>query len=632
MQVASVTPVVGLPQVNGWSQSIDRKYDGFHIVGTLAVAGDNASSVGRDIVGIILEQELKNAQHLYQFVEYLYSLARGKQCQLFVALGLFSEGRCTLCSIGGTVWLKRGEKVGVLVEAETEIALVQGSSFVDDVFIFATTQTQQFLPTVELQFGQGFDVDGVITSIVPAIHGLQDSSLCAISFINISQKHEVVSQLDAQFASEQEGYEPQTTQTYLEEAQKTSLQPVQSSQYEKGIPLESVKKFFTDLPKLFSSRTYVDQHTHKKSVLWILGLLVVVLLGIGIGIYFVLQARAERTFATELVTPYQTRIADAQKIAERDPTSARMAVEGVVAELMALQTQYSTTGRSSVVEKLDETIAIARTVQTEVSAKQEFADLPIFYDLRLASSGFLTTMSTIQGQRAIFIDSEKKNAVVLDLPTKQVAIVPLSDLAPVVAVSPQSEDSFAVVAEGIYAVPLAQDGQQRVIKEVGDSNRAATFINTFGSYVYVFNPEKRNVYRYTKSEKTDTYSDPIGWLQDPLGVSFESIKSLMIDGDVWFTTDVGEVLKFSAGRRAAFSVSGLSEPFSSAIFLFTQEATTHLYVLEPEKKRLVILSKSGQFIREVRSNSLLSATSVFVSDELQKAFVVSGSIVYEIAL
>jgi hypothetical protein len=76
----------------------------------------------------------------------------------------------------------------------------------------------------------------------------------------------------------------------------------------------------------------------------------------------------------------------------------------------------------------------------------------------------------------------------------------------------------------------------------------------------------------------------------------------------------------------------MEEQFSSTVFLFTQEDTTNLYALEPEKKRVVIISKTGQFIREVRSDSLTSATNFFVSEQAGKVFAVSGSIVYEVAL
>ncbi len=641
MQTVSVTPVVGLPQVQGWSQSVDHAYGGVHLVGTIAVSGENASGVGRDILGLILEQELRNAQHLYQFVEYLQGIASEKSCDLSVTLGIFYLGRCTVCSRQGSVWLKRAAKVGALVEARSEIALIQGSVKEDDVFIFATQQAEQFLSTVELQFGQGFDVDGVITSIVPAIHGLENSALSAISFVTISTKSESEYKHE-EYVVHPAAVEPVKVQNDLDipealQAQSDHLEtsvPTErsASGTTDGIPLDHFINFFKNLPKLFSKKTYVGNHLQKKSVLWILGIGLLVAVGIGIGIYYVLHLHAEQAFAKELITPYEQQLTSAKTTAEQDPISARAQIETVIAELVQLQAEYTKSGRTVVVEKLEGMVTTARATEAEVSGKQEFADLPIFYDLRLASQGFLTTFTTLQGQKAVFIDAQKKTLVVLDLPTKQFLSLELSSLDAVKAVSPQRDEAVALIAGGVYSVGLTADSQPATIKELGDSNRAATFLNTFGSYVYVFNPEKRNIYRYSKAEKSDTYSDPIGWLQDPLGVSFDSIKSLMIDGDVWLSTEKGEILKFSAGKKASFAVTGMSEPFSTPTFLFTQEATTNLYALEPEKKRLVVLTKSGQFLREVRSNSLASATGFFVQEQLGKAFVVSGSIIYEVTL
>lgn len=133
-------------------------------------------------------------------------------------------------------------------------------------------------------------------------------------------------------------------------------------------------------------------------------------------------------------------------------------------------------------------------------------------------------------------------------------------------------------------------------------------------------------------ESNDTYSDPIGWLQGPLGVQFTDVTSLSIDGDMWLTTTDGTIKKFTSGKEASFTIVGLQERFSTPIWLYTRENTTNLYVLEPSKRRLVILTKTGEFVREVKSNSLASATGIFVNETLQKAFAVSGSIIYEITL
>ena len=715
MHALSITPVVGLPQVNGWSQVVDRVYARIHLVAVVAIQGDSAGSLGRDVVTQILEQQPFNAQTAYELVENLSEYSQSRGCQLSLTLILISEGRCILTSRFGSVWLKRQCKVGALVEADSETALIQGSAHSEDIFICATQTAHQFLPAIELQFGQGFDVDGVITSIVPAVHSLPESATAALAFINITPALSLRETSDDGDFTHQNNVrlEPgltrprstvQPTQSYIPTQLRTTAigsspeevqddiptesrvidlddeffetknsdntrsklfsptshadevvqQPtieipsVNTTQSEGNLSPENLKKTgssilkfieniknkvvlpFTLLSRLFSKRTYVDSRQSKKFLWWVIGSLVIVVGLLGSGGYYLWQLKNQRALAEELVAPFVTQLQQIQVVAENDPVTARQELDAALSNLVALQAQYSETGQAPVIKKIDEVIAQVRTVQQEISGKDQFSELPIFYDLRLASSDFVTSLATRQGGKAVFIDSQKKQLIVLDLASKQINSVAIESIDSVTAVSPLTEEAIALLANGVYSVALTADAQPATVKEVGDSNRAATLINTFGTYVYVFNPEKRNIYRY--SEVDGKYSEPIGWLQAPLGVPFETVKSLMIDGDVWMSTSAGEILKFAAGKPTNFSITGMEEPFSSTVFLFTQEDTTNLYALEPEKKRVVIISKTGQFIREVRSDSLTSATNFFVSEQAGKAFAVSGSIVYEVAL
>jgi hypothetical protein len=145
------------------------------------------------------------------------------------------------------------------------------------------------------------------------------------------------------------------------------------------------------------------------------------------------------------------------------------------------------------------------------------------------------------------------------------------------------------------------------------------------------NRTQNNIFRYDTSEEGDE-SKPVGWVQSGQGIDFMQVQSMAIDGDVWLTTQTGEVQKLTGGKVSEFTITGLKEPFSSPITLFTKPDLTNLYILEPQKSRMVVLNKTGQFIKEVKSNNLAGATAVVASEKYQKAFALSGSLVYEMGL
>ena len=76
----------------------------------------------------------------------------------------------------------------------------------------------------------------------------------------------------------------------------------------------------------------------------------------------------------------------------------------------------------------------------------------------------------------------------------------------------------------------------------------------------------------------------------------------------------------------------MTEPFDSPLVIFSKEGFENIYILESDNNRLVVLTDEGEFLKEIKSASLASASNLIVSEEIKKAFAISGSIVYEIGL
>jgi DNA-binding beta-propeller fold protein YncE len=292
------------------------------------------------------------------------------------------------------------------------------------------------------------------------------------------------------------------------------------------------------------------------------------------------------------------------------------------------QSEAEASGKKRTVAELGSVLSEAQSAYQEISGRDEVSELPLFYDLRLVTSDFISSLATSADALSLFVDDEKKQGIVLNTQTKQVFKIDLSSVAQVKSVGAFQTNQVVLLANGVYTLDMTEGAAPVVVKEEGDSNRGATLTASFGSYIYVFNPEKRNIYRYIK--EGDAYSDPVGWLLDPLGVSFDSVVSWSIDGDIWMGTEGGQILRFASGRVEDYTIVGLPDSFSSSLQVVTRENLDSIYVLEPAKNRLVVLTKEGQFLREIKSSSLGAATSLLVDPSGTKAYVVSGSTVFEL--
>lgn len=679
MPTRKVTPVVGLPQFNGWSHVVNHvDNQGLHLVAAFAISGKQAGNVGRSITERITSARIFQAADLHALLSDLLVETTRNGCKLYFSGGVLrGPAKGCFAVYGGAVHLKRGERFGQLVKAQNSPLIVSGQILDDDIFVFSTNPTSLFINEIKQKFTQGYEVDTIITSIVPGIHGQSDSSLASLAFITdvIEEQSDRVSltemvERDEQPQDFEEGSaivsEPMTPQSpywqpssdmelevLQNESEKatertatliplkvfsTSLQVIRStfaylvtaaSSIQKKIHFKKDSNAVTNEPNTLHNGPTLTALTAKRNKTLFYSIVVfAILLVLAVTVYVTIHRRQNQIFAAEqLLAPIYSENKQAQEQVQSDPLTARTVVSENIIELQNLSQKHSDDAilHSRITEALNETQALLE----EISGQEEVDQLSVFYDLRLVSTDFISTNAHSSGEIAAFVDQQTKSVLLLNLESKQVKLVQDASTEEIKDVTVFS-DTALFLANGIQAVTF--DGEATVEEKIaiGDSNRAGTLLAAFDRFIYVLNPEKRVLYRY--SEDDGSYSEPIGWFKSSQGIDFSTISSMAIDGDVWIGTQSGEVFRFTAGESQAFDIQGIPSELTSPIRIHTSDSLENLYILEPEKKRLVILSKDGVFIRQIESSSLASATGLFANEQLKKAFAVSGSIVFEIPL
>ncbi len=189
MYRVEVTPVLGLPQFTGWSQVVTNQVDeaagvNKHFVCALAVSGEHAGNAGRTLADFLQESQPSSAADFHQLLQELQTQAKELEVELSFAAGLFSQEKMTLAVLAGSILLKRDNKLGLVLRSSREIKLLAGRHQSSDILVLVTEQAADFLNEIELKFRRGFGLDSVVTSIVPGLHDLQDSSLSSLAFIS----------------------------------------------------------------------------------------------------------------------------------------------------------------------------------------------------------------------------------------------------------------------------------------------------------------------------------------------------------------------------------------------------------------------------------------------------------------
>jgi hypothetical protein len=677
MLQVSTTPVVGLPQLLGWSQVVENSQTSeYSCVCAFSISGQQAGIVGRNLANRFVSGKFFSAQSWYRCLENMVREADRHRCEISLASIYITQESSTFAAYQGSVFLKRQAKTGRILVAEKSMSVVEGRLLPEDTLLLATLEASQFIPEVKLKFAHGYDLETIITSVVPGLHAQEDSSRSSIAFIQFSHKQELAANPlasdysgdtlwsetrvnDGDSLSKTEASAPDSPLAAEQQqtSGKSSIGPrvanllsvgtgaigtgwrlvaggvrrlgrVAKERGIRGLGVSSASPArFRKLSLEEGDQSLFNNSSKKKKTI-IAGVVILILLS-AVGVFAPTRnARIERELleAQELLLPVTQQVQQVEELKNTDLVLARKLLAASIQQLEVLEKTHS---QNKVIwGEISQHLTLAKSLAQEISGQEERDQLPVFYDLRQVRSDYLATLAVGNETMAVFVDRDQREAVVMEIETKAIRLVDLSKAGSITSIALAGDD-LVVLADGIWLWSLVNEGVGRQIKPAGDSNRDGSLVEAYEQFVYVLNPEKRNIYRYTGTGKE--YSDPIGWLQSARGLEFERVTSMAVDGLLWLTTNQGEVKNFSGGRLQDWSVTGLPQALTSSLRIVTDQNTDYLYILEPASSRLVVISKNGEFVREFVSPSVASTTALLIDESRERALLVSGSLVFSIS-
>lgn len=666
IQKVLVTPIIGLPQINGWAQ-VTQSLDGTFIA-SFSIFGSQAGNVGRDLVDLISNSSPDSATDVYALVKKVIRFVEEKDCRIQLSACYLHNGSTIFATFDGFLLLKRGSKLGCVLQSGSEVKLIEGKRVEGDVFILMTGSASTFKEEIFQKLQQGLDADTTVASIVPGVQNLPDSSLVAMAFLTDRQvgdleeesaiiRDEVNQNNGAPLVEFSADEEVESVSEHdgnavlgapmievLAESGKQSKPLLDKNKFNQffvsvtnflkkivRLLFISFRRLVRSIVSVFSKKVYVDEKERitNKWLRVVLGLAGIgLLLVIGLGVVRVTannQVKAATLATAETMASFEV----AKQQMESNPIEAREKITVVIADLQAQEKTFSKqpAGQKYIQSKLKE----VTTFYDSVSGKQVFNELPVFYDFQLIQSNFVANQSVNYEQLGYFLDKENKKIVKLDLDNKKAEVIDLASLSVVDDID-ATKDSLFILGKGIFERPNIIEGEAKEVVESGKSNEDAHLISVFNDNLYVLNQAQRNVFKYTYSEANKEFGDPIRWIKSAKDLDYENIVSFVVDGEIWFSMKDGRIFRLTSGEGAVFDIVGLTEPFNSPVYLSTTEESKNLYLLEPAQSRLVVVSKEGEFVKEVKSVSLAAGNAIIPLETQNKVLVMSGTLIFEVAL
>jgi len=151
--------------------------------------------------------------------------------------------------------------------------------------------------------------------------------------------------------------------------------------------------------------------------------------------------------------------------------------------------------------------------------------------------------------------------------------------------------------------------------------------SSYKSNLYFLDKKPGEIIKYPYLEALK-WSSPQLWLNSQTK-KVTLAKSMAVDGSVWILTKTNEIQRYYAGRlQETLKLDIFPEPkeFSK---IFASPYLPHLYILEPIQKRIMILTKAGETIKQFQSEKFDNLLDFGVSENGKTIYLLNGLKVFK---
>lgn len=599
--------VIGIPSKNSWSTTATLRVDGQEIFLAAGFSGgEQAPHEGRKFIRLLEGLHAPTAESIYQAVEnFLKEMDRTTVASLAV---LLKQGSKTILLAFGysLAGLIRGGRGRWLADGKQDRVVLEGELHEGDSLLLATARASEL--AIQLNTLQDVDPEAVVGRFFSTVQSHTHSGELALLALEVGSTGGKV-----EMSHDLSGMKPvigDSPSAHLISPEKLA-QGVLASQGEQKSRIRASVSQRDIVGKL-------QQAFRNKKML--------VRAGLAIGVFIVLilamvvyrGASVAREYDT-VVVPLEQKTQEVFALPPERIGEQRSEVQSLIERVKATRVSYGSNKR-----KLQELLIQLEEKNQVISGEKALVNLPVFYDFRLVNANFLGSKASREKNRAVFLDSGNSSLIVLNLDTKQNETFPREGLDLPSDVTLANSVAYALQFGKIMKSSVTAS-QAEVQVELPDVSEPL-LLDRFGEALYVFDRSGQQIWRIG----TEPEATPSGWVRSARGIDFSTITSMTINGSVWLGSNDGNIFKLTRGERDSFSVSGLIDPFTSTLLLATTEDGERLIVVEPAKKRLVVLNKSGEYQLQVESEQIGAVTDVFLSEDERGVYLVAGSVVYRV--
>jgi len=154
--------------------------------------------------------------------------------------------------------------------------------------------------------------------------------------------------------------------------------------------------------------------------------------------------------------------------------------------------------------------------------------------------------------------------------------------------------------------------------------------SSYKSSLYFLDNKNSSIVKYPFVSEL-SFGNPESWLSPGIKTATD-FKSMAVDGSIWVLTKKNSIERYYAGQLQETIILEIFPEPKNFSRIFTTLELPYLYILEPEQKRVVILDKTGQIVRQYQSEKFDNLLNFSLSENGKTVYLLNGLKVYSISV
>ena len=366
------------------------------------------------------------------------------------------------------------------------------------------------------------------------------------------------------------------------------------------------------LPVLLSTlvnRFQSGQSIWKKITLVIVILLVCVL---GWSVFSGNARRQREKFIEKVQAEAQTisgNLSEAEDLVGTNTERSLELIDSSKASLAVLQKEASEKEIKDVAElvELDRKItAVENSIQ-----KKEEAQLEEFYDLDLIEKGATAKKLFLDDTKLALLDSDNAQVHLLTLGEKSVESYASTKAKNADFISIHQNVMY-IAGDAIGVVRVTGDPKG---EEVIPADKDWGTLDDFWMYsgnIYMLDSAKNDIHKYLVAE--EGYSEKRSYFGEGESPGLTSATAIAIDASLYIANS-DKAQKFTSGVRSPFEVSIPDASNITFEDVFASSNVENAYLLDTDSKRVFVVSKTGEFVKQISAGIIGKADDFVVVED-----------------